>query len=55
MTTRIKLYPSPEATIIIMAAYESDQAKRQREGLLRQSLSQWCVENILKGCRHGDH
>lgn len=47
----IKLYPSPQAMLLIMAAYEGDQAIRQREGLLRQSLSQWCVENILKGCK----
>lgn len=51
MTAKIKMYPTPEATLLIMAAYESDQQTRQREGLLRQSLSQWCIEAILKGLR----
>jgi hypothetical protein len=49
--TIIKLYPTREATLLIMASYEQAQITRQRQGLLRQSLSQFCVEAVLQGLK----
>jgi len=47
----LKLYPTPEAMLLIMAAYEGSQESRREAGLRRQSMSSWAVEAVLKGLK----
>lgn len=51
--TGIKLYPTPEAMLLIRAAYEQHRITRQKSGLRPLSLSQYLTEMALAAIAAG--